>query len=53
MTKEHARWAKGHDWYISYQYINNKLCVTVKDDMKAGSTLDFTSFKQLRDWAGY
>lgn len=53
MTKEHAQWAKGHDWYVGHHYNNQTLYITVRDDMKANSTLDFTSFKQLKEWAGY
>ena len=55
MTPKQARWASDHDWYIASKGAA-WITVTVRDwDLTSGDCFhrNFTSFKELKDWAGY
>lgn len=56
MTQSQIKWAAEHDWFVSSKGDE----VTVKETMynhDANTQYDrettFTSFKDLREWAGY
>ena len=55
MSIRQIHWAMSHDWFIyaSTNSVTGRRLVTVKDDMIAGSTMQFYSYKALREWAGY
>lgn len=54
MKEQHIKWAAQHDWYIGRGVdANNNLFIRVKHDMLADASMDFFSYTELREWAGY
>jgi hypothetical protein len=54
MKEQHIKWASQHDWYIGHGVnVENKLFIRVKNDMVADESIDFFSYTELREWAGY
>ncbi len=55
MTISEVNWAMFHDWYIyaGTCSVTGIITVYVKDDMIAGRKIEFTSYNELRKWAGY
>lgn len=58
MNKEGVRkviaWCKDHDWceYVSYNESDGVLTIIPKDKLE-GNELKFTSFRSIKQWAGY
>lgn len=52
MTEGQKDWARQHDWFVSAVLTRNGWTVTVRNDVGPG-TMNFDSYKQLREWAGY
>jgi len=56
LTKQQARWASKHDWYIHSEEIINsgyaQYVVHVRSD-EGGEPIHFSNFQELKDYAGY
>lgn len=53
INSQQARWASQHDWYLDYLPLYHGVMVRDYDKDGAPTTLWFTSFTELRNWAGY
>ena len=61
MTFEQANWASKHDWFIKMNESCDGVSYTVtvsevmyyKDQWTRDRELVFTSYQELRNWAGY
>ena len=55
MTIRQIQWAMQHDWYYytGTNSVTGEDIVHVRCDMVEGRILDFTNFKELKEWAGY
>jgi hypothetical protein len=51
MTNSQVNWAKVHDWFVKYDFINQM--VIVRDDSSPTGELQFSTFKELTTWAGH
>ena len=56
MTQEQIKWASRHDWYL--QSLGDAVLVVEVERLSVDSlvslaSIKFTSYKELRQWAGY
>lgn len=55
ITAEHIRWAAEHDWFVSWEYLNElstDRAIWVKENGKL-HPWPFVNYAELRAWAGY
>lgn len=58
MNKQHLQWAKSHDWGREAFLNNGKLFIVNSEPagdygVSRGAWIEFSTFQNLRAWAGY
>ena len=53
MNKVQAVWATQHDWCVRVEQVGQEFVVVVYADGVGSEVYQFTSFSELRNWAGY
>lgn len=53
MNKVQAVWATQHDWCVRVEQVGQAFVVVVYSDGIGSEVISFSSFSELRNWAGY
>ena len=54
MTSRQVLWASKHDWFRSYEVLNDgSVIVWCRSDRPEGGIVPFSDINKLKSWAGY